>query len=69
MKLRRAAWLALVVPVAVMVAACSSSPSTPSSGSTAPASSSLKTGLKVFVVPKNLGNPYFTLAGRAPDAR
>jgi rhamnose transport system substrate-binding protein len=62
MKLRRAAWLALVVPVAVMVAACSSSPSTPSSGSTAPASSSLKTGLKVFVVPKNLGNPYFTLA-------
>jgi rhamnose transport system substrate-binding protein len=62
MKLRRAAWLALVIPVAVMVAACSSSPSTPSSGSTASASSSLKTGLKVFVVPKNLGNPYFTLA-------
>ena len=61
MKLRRAAWLALVVPVAVMVAACSSSPS--SGGATTPASSSsLKTGLKVFVVPKNLGNPYFTLA-------
>jgi rhamnose transport system substrate-binding protein len=44
-----------------MVAACSSSPS--SGGATTPASSSsLKTGLKVFVVPKNLGNPYFTLA-------
>src|SRR6266576_2763658 len=27
---------------------------------TATAASSLKTGLKVFVVPKNLGNPYFT---------
>src|SRR5436189_149325 len=27
---------------------------------TATAASSLKTGLKVFVIPKNLGNPYFT---------
>src|SRR5436190_3720261 len=27
---------------------------------TASAATSLKTGLKVFVIPKNLGNPYFT---------
>jgi len=29
---------------------------------TATAAGSLKTGLKVFVIPKNLGNPYFTTA-------
>jgi len=29
---------------------------------TATAASSLKTGLKVYVIPKNLGNPYFTTA-------
>src|SRR3954469_15738983 len=29
---------------------------------TASAAGSLKTGLKVFVIPKNLGNPYFTTA-------
>jgi len=29
---------------------------------TASAATSLKTGLKVFVIPKNLGNPYFTTA-------
>src|SRR5438105_7808089 len=29
---------------------------------TATAATSLKTGLKVFVIPKNLGNPYFTTA-------
>src|SRR2546421_1300325 len=29
---------------------------------TALAATSLKTGLKVFVIPKNLGNPYFTTA-------
>jgi rhamnose transport system substrate-binding protein len=29
---------------------------------TASAASGLKTGLKVFVIPKNLGNPYFTTA-------
>jgi rhamnose transport system substrate-binding protein len=74
MKLRRASWLALAVPVAVALAACSSSsssssssaPSTSSaaagSSSSAAASGSLKTGLKVFVIPKQLGNPYFTLS-------
>src|SRR6516162_3344707 len=74
MKLRRASWLALAIPVAVALAACSSSsssssssaPSTSSaaagSSSSAPAAGSLKTGLKVYVIPKQLGNPYFTLA-------
>jgi rhamnose transport system substrate-binding protein len=67
MKLRRAALLGLVIPVAAIVAACSSSPSSPSNGgststSNTSSSGSLKTGLKVFVIPKNLGNPYFTLA-------
>ena len=67
MRLRRAALLALAITVAAMVAACSSSssPSTASGGSTTSTTSGgggLKTGLKVFVIPKNLGNPYFTLA-------
>jgi rhamnose transport system substrate-binding protein len=57
------------------VAACGSSSSSSSSSSAAPASSStsasgssssstggLKTGVKVFVIPKNLGNNYFTVA-------
>ncbi len=52
-----------------MLAACSSgssSSSTPSSSKSSSSSSGggggggLKTGLKVFVIPKNLGNPYFT---------
>src|SRR5580698_8659669 len=35
--------------------------SAPAAGSSSPAASgSLKTGLKIFVIPKNLGNPYFT---------
>jgi rhamnose transport system substrate-binding protein len=61
---------ALLVPAVLAVAsatlaACSSSGSStssspPSSSSSAPASGALKTGLKVFVIPKNLGNPYFT---------
>ena len=57
----------LLLSASVLLAACSSSgTSSPSSGSTSPGSSTssgaLKTGLKVFVIPKNLGNPYFTLA-------
>ena len=42
-------------------AAASSSASSSSGGSTA----GLKTGLKVFVIPKNLGNSYFTTADSA----
>src|SRR5262249_4923254 len=69
----RALFAPAVLMLAVgMLAACSSgssSSSTPSSNSSSSSSSSsgggeggggLKTGLKVFVIPKNLGNPYFT---------
>ena len=79
MKLRRATLLALAVPVAVTLAACSSNSSsssspaasTPASSSSASssaggsASSGLKTGLKVYVIPKQLGNSYFTTADSA----
>src|SRR5882757_10163930 len=65
---KRVLWAPAVLLVAsATLAACSSSGSG-SSGSSAPASASsgasggLKTGLKVFIVPKNLGNPYFTTA-------
>ena len=58
-----------VLVASAMLAACSSSSSTSSSGSSSSGSASgggssaaggLKKGLKVFVIPKNLGNPYFT---------
>jgi rhamnose transport system substrate-binding protein len=74
MKLRQTAGLAVpLVMVPILLAACSSSSSS-SSGSTASSSASsssssaaggLKTGLKVFVIPKNLGNSYFTTADSA----
>jgi rhamnose transport system substrate-binding protein len=71
MKLRQTAWLAVSVAlVPTVLAACSSSGSSSatssSSSSTSSASagtsgaSGAKKGLKVFVVPKNLGNSYFT---------
>jgi rhamnose transport system substrate-binding protein len=68
MKLRRATWLAIpLLLVSPVLAACSSSSSTPpssspTSSSGAAASGGLKTGLKVFVIPKQLGNNYFTVA-------
>jgi len=63
--LKRALWGPAVLLVAsATLAACSSSgsssPPASSSSSGAAASGALKTGLKVFVIPKNLGNPYFT---------
>src|SRR5215831_15939009 len=62
--LKRALWAPAVLLVAASVlAACSSSGSSSSSSSSpASASGGLKKGLKVFVIPKNLGNPYFTTA-------
>ena len=72
--LKRALWGSAVLLVAsATVTACSSSGSSTTaasasstsasaSGSSAAASGALKTGLKVFVIPKNLGNPYFTTA-------
>src|ERR1700761_149988 len=77
MTLRRARKLALALPIAAVVAlaACSSSSSGSSStaagatassaASSASGSGGLKTGLKVFVIPKNLGNSYFTTADSA----
>ena len=54
---------AVLLAASAVLAACSSSGSSSSSSSSGSSSSGgLKTGLKVFVIPKNLGNPYFTLA-------
>src|SRR5215831_12308630 len=62
--MKRVLWVPAVLLVASSVlAACSSSGNTTSNGSSpAAASGGLKKGLKVFVIPKNLGNPYFTTA-------
>ena len=74
MRLRQKAWLAIpIVMASILLAACSSSSSTTSSSSSSSSASStssasssgLKTGLKVFVIPKNLGNNYFTTADSA----
>jgi len=79
MRPRRATWLALTIPIAVALAACSSSSSSSPSSATSPssaaatsagatsgaASGSPKSGLKVFVIPKQLGNSYFTTADSA----
>jgi rhamnose transport system substrate-binding protein len=74
MQLRQTAGLAVPLVVAsVLLAACSSSGSSSSAtsgGTSSSAASSsgaggLKTGLKVFVIPKNLGNNYFTTADSA----
>jgi rhamnose transport system substrate-binding protein len=76
MKLRRKAWLALPIVASILLAAAacsssssstSSSPPSSSSASSTPSASStgLKTGLKVFIIPKNLGNNYFTTADSA----
>ncbi len=59
--------------MSILLTACSSasssSSSAPAASSAAASSSSasggLKTGLKVFVIPKNLGNSYFTTADSA----
>jgi rhamnose transport system substrate-binding protein len=65
---RRALWAPVVLlSASALLAACSSSgtsgsSSGSSSSSSSSASGALKKGLKVFVIPKNLGNPYFTLA-------
>jgi rhamnose transport system substrate-binding protein len=78
MKLRQTAGLAVpLVMASVLLAACSSSGSSTSSSSAGTSSSSassssgssasgsLKKGLKVFIIPKNLGNSYFTTADSA----
>ncbi|HTR95512.1 MAG TPA: rhamnose ABC transporter substrate-binding protein [Trebonia sp.] len=51
-------------PASSSSAAASTSASAPAGGSSS-AAAGLKTGLKVFVIPKNLGNSYFTTADSA----
>ena len=65
MKPRRATMLAVTLLAAATLAACSSSSNSGSSGSSSGSSGGLKTGMKVFVIPKNLGNSYFTVADSA----
>src|SRR6266513_3116528 len=63
--LRRALLPAVLLVACSVLAACgSSSSSSPSSSSSSGSAGAggLKTGLKAFVIPKNLGNPYFTTA-------
>jgi rhamnose transport system substrate-binding protein len=61
--LKRALWVPAVLLVAsATLAACGSSGSTTPPAGSSSAAGGLKTGLKVFVIPKNLGNPYFTTA-------
>ena len=68
-RVSRALWAPLVLLVASsVIAACSSSGgggSSPSSGGGGSSAGALKKGLKVFVIPKNLGNPYFTTSDSA----
>lgn len=60
-RIRRAVSLSTMLAAVALVAACGSSNNTTSGGGgSSPAAGGLKTGLKVFVIPKNLGNAYFT---------
>ncbi|MBO0815288.1 MAG: rhamnose ABC transporter substrate-binding protein [Actinobacteria bacterium] len=55
-------WPVVLLSASALVAACSTATTTTSSSGSSPSSGGLKKGLKVFVIPKNLGNPYFTLS-------
>jgi rhamnose transport system substrate-binding protein len=56
--------IAALALLSILAAACSSS-STSTTGSSTSSSGALKKGLKVFIIPKNLGNNYFTTADSA----
>ncbi|HEV2370925.1 MAG TPA: substrate-binding domain-containing protein [Streptosporangiaceae bacterium] len=61
-------YAAAILAASAVLAACSSSGGSAGHSGSSPGSSSsggLKTGLKVYVIPKNLGNPYFTVADSA----
>ena len=64
---RYAVVIATAAVAALALAACGSSNSSSggSSGGSGTGSGGLKKGLKVFVIPKNLGNPYFTVSDSA----
>jgi len=60
-RITRSLWsLLAIVAVSAVLAACGSSAS--SSASHPATKNGLRTGLKAFVIPKNLGNSYFTVA-------
>src|ERR1700735_1252371 len=59
---KRALPIVAVLALASIFAACASSGSSGSSPSGSSSSGGLKKGLKVFIIPKNLGNNYFTTA-------
>jgi rhamnose transport system substrate-binding protein len=64
--LRRATAATAALLAAVLLAACSSPTSTSTGGTTfKKGANGLDKGLKVFVIPKNLGNNYFTTADSA----
>jgi rhamnose transport system substrate-binding protein len=65
--IRRAMPIVAILVLASILAACGSSGSAKtgssgSGGSSSTSSGGLKKGLKVFIIPKNLGNNYFTTA-------
>jgi rhamnose transport system substrate-binding protein len=64
--IRRTMPIVAILVLASILAACSSSgssnTSSSGSGSSGTSSGGLKKGLKVFIIPKNLGNNYFTTA-------
>jgi rhamnose transport system substrate-binding protein len=60
--LKRALPIVAVLALASILAACASSGSSSPSSSGSSGSGGLKKGLKVFIIPKNLGNNYFTTA-------
>jgi rhamnose transport system substrate-binding protein len=59
---KRALPIVAVLALASILAACASSGSSSPSSSGSSSSGGLKKGLKVFIIPKNLGNNYFTTA-------
>ena len=65
--IKRALPFVAILVLASILAACGSSGSsgTTSSGSSGTSSGGLKKALKVFIIPKNLGNNYFTTADSA----
>jgi rhamnose transport system substrate-binding protein len=64
--LKRALPIVAMLALASILAACASNGSSGGSGGSGSSSSgALKKGLKVFIIPKNLGNNYFTTADSA----
>jgi rhamnose transport system substrate-binding protein len=64
--LKRALPIVAMLALASILGACASNGSSGNSGSSGSTSSGgLKKGLKVFIIPKNLGNNYFTVADTA----